>query len=58
MELILSDDSYEIRPLDILQEPETKTQATVINLQSYEIVNTENDSFISGSHGIQLELAQ
>lgn len=58
VELILRDDSYEIRPLDILQEPETKTQATVINLQSYEIVNTENDSFISGSRWIQLELAQ
>ena len=58
VELILQDRSYEIRALDILEEPERKTQASNFALQGYEIVNTENDQFISGSRWIQLELAQ
>lgn len=58
VELILQDSSYEIRPLEILEEPERKTQASIFTLQGYEIVNTENDQFISGSRWIQLELAQ
>lgn len=58
VELILQDSSHEIRPLEILEEPERKTQASIFTLQGYEIVNTENDQFISGSRWIQLELAQ
>lgn len=58
VELILQDSSYEIRPLEILQEPERKTQASTFTLQSYEIVNTETDQFTTGSRWIQLELAQ
>ena len=58
VELILQDSSYEIRPLEILEEPERKTQVSNFTLQGYEIVNTENDEFISGSRWIQLELAR
>ena len=58
VELILQDRSYEIRPLELLEDPERKTQATEFVLQGYEIVNTENDEFITGSRWVQLELAQ
>lgn len=58
VELILEDNSFEIRPLDILEEPERKTQLSRINLQGYEIINTETDEFITGSRWIQQELAQ
>ena len=58
VELILLDDSYDIMPLEILEEPERKTQASVHTLQAYEIVNSDRDEFITGSRWIQLELPQ
>lgn len=58
VELILQDNSYEIRALDILQEPIRKTQVSRINLQGFEIINTQTDEFVTGSRWIQLELAQ
>ncbi len=58
VELILQDDSYQIRPLEILEDPERKTQASVHALQAYEIVNQESDEIIPGSRWVQLELPQ
>ncbi|NQV69494.1 MAG: prepilin-type N-terminal cleavage/methylation domain-containing protein [Pseudohongiella sp.] len=58
VELILQDNSYEIRPLDILQDPERKTEASTYTLQVYEILDAERDDVIAGSRWIQLQLAQ
>jgi prepilin-type N-terminal cleavage/methylation domain-containing protein len=58
VEPILEQDSYDIRPQDILEEPERKTQATVFTLQAYEIWNEDRDEMILGSRWIQLELPQ
>lgn len=58
VELILQDNSYEIRALDVLEEPLRKTQVSRINLQGFEIINTQTDEFVTGSRWIQLELAQ
>jgi len=58
VELILEDDSWEIRPLELLEEPERKTQASVHSLQAYELLNSERDEIITGNRWIQLELAR
>ena len=58
VEPILEQDSYDIRPQDILEEPERKTQATVFTLQAYEIWNEDRDEMVLGSRWIQLELPQ
>ena len=58
VELILQDRSYEIRPLDVLEEPERKTEASTYTLQAYEILDAERDDVIAGSRWIQLQLAQ
>ncbi|MEX0965061.1 MAG: type II secretion system protein [Pseudohongiellaceae bacterium] len=58
VELILRDDSYQIRALDLMEDPERKTQATVHGFQNYEVVNRERDEVISGSRWVQLGLPQ
>jgi len=58
VEEILQDDSYQIRGLDLLEEPIRKTQATVHAFQAYEIVNRERNEVIAGSRWIQLDLPQ
>lgn len=58
VELILRDDSYQIRPLDELEVPLRKTEATVHAFQAYEVINRERDELISGSRWIQLDLPQ
>ncbi len=58
VELILEDDSWDIRPLELLQEPLRKTQASVHALQAYELLNSERDEIIVGNRWIQLELAR
>ncbi len=58
VELILQDRSYEIRALDVLEEPERKTEASTYTLQVYEILDAERDDVIAGSRWIQLQLAQ
>ncbi len=58
VELILEDDSYEIRALELLEEPERKTQASVHLLEAYEILNQDRDEIIVGSRWIQLSLPQ
>ena len=56
VELILEDDAYQIRALEILEEPERKTQPSIHSLQEYEILNRDRDEFIVGSRWIQLAL--
>ncbi|MCH7672634.1 MAG: type II secretion system protein [Proteobacteria bacterium] len=56
VEPILEDDSYEIRSIDILEEPERKTQPSTYTLEEYEILNSDRGIIITGSRWIQLEL--
>ena len=56
VEPILEDDSYEIRSIDILEEPDRKTQASTFTLEEYEILNSDRGIIITGSRWIQLEL--
>lgn len=58
VEEILQNDSYQIRALDLLEDPERKTQATVHAFQAYEIINRDRNEVIVGSRWIQLDLPQ
>ena len=58
VEEILQDDSYQIRALDLLVDPERKTQSSVHAFQAYEVVNRERNEVIAGSRWIQLDLPQ
>lgn len=58
VELILQDESFQTRALDILEEPERKTQASVHSFQEYEVVNRETGDVITASRWIQLDLPQ
>ena len=58
VEEILQDDSYQIRALDLLVDPERKTQGSVHAFQAYEVVNRERSEIIAGSRWIQLDLPQ
>ena len=58
VEQILQDDSYRIRSLDLLEDPERKTQGSVHAFQAYEVVNRERGEVIAGSRWIQLDLPQ
>lgn len=58
VEEILLDDSYQIRSLDLLEDSERKTQATVHAFQAYEVINRERDEVVAGSRWIQLDLPQ
>lgn len=58
VELILEDESYDIRSLDELEVPERKTQPNLYTLQAYEIANDDRDELIVGNRWIQLNLPQ
>jgi prepilin-type N-terminal cleavage/methylation domain-containing protein len=58
VELILEDDSYEVRDQGLLEDPERKTQATAYALQAIEIINEDRDEIISSNRWIQLSLPQ
>ncbi len=58
VELILEDDSLQIVPKDLLEEPERKTQPSIFTLQAFEIVDDERDEVITGSRWVQLDLPQ
>jgi prepilin-type N-terminal cleavage/methylation domain-containing protein len=58
VEEILQDASYRIRALDLLEDPERKTQGSVHAFQAYEVVNRERNEVIAGSRWIQLDLPQ
>lgn len=56
VELILEDESYDIIAMDMLEEPERKTEPSIHTLQVFEIVNEDRDEFITGNRWIQLNL--
>jgi prepilin-type N-terminal cleavage/methylation domain-containing protein len=58
VEEILQDASYRIRALDLLEDPERKTQGSAHAFQAYEIINRERNEVIAGSRWIQLDLPQ
>ena len=58
VEEILQDDSYRIRSLDLLEDPERKTQGSVHAFQAYEVVNRERNEVMAGSRWVQLDLPQ
>ena len=58
VEEILQDYSYQIRPLDLLEDPERKTQATVHAFQAFEVINRVRNEIIVGSRWVQLDLPQ
>ncbi len=58
VEAILEDDSYQVRAIDILEEPLRKTQASSYTLEQYEIIDPQRDKIIIASRWIQLELPQ
>ena len=58
VEEILEQDAYRVRPVEVLEAPERKTQPTVHQLQAYEIVNSDRDEVIDGVRWIQLDLPQ
>lgn len=56
VEPILDSERYQIEPLDVLEDPERKTQATVYTLQEYEVVDEDREEIITGTRLLQLEL--
>lgn len=56
VELILEDESWDIVAMDVLEEPEHKTEPNIYTLQAFEIVNEERDEFITGNRWIRLNL--
>ena len=58
VEWILEDDGYQILPLEVLEEPERKTQPSVYTLQEFEILDLDTDEVITGNRWIELELPQ
>ena len=56
VELILEDESFQIVPKDILEDPERKTQPSIFTLQGFEIVDDDRDEVIAGSRWVQLDL--
>jgi prepilin-type N-terminal cleavage/methylation domain-containing protein len=58
VEEILEQDAYRVRPGEVLEAPERKTQPIVHQLQAYEIVNSDRDEVIDGVRWIQLDLPQ
>ena len=58
VELILEDESFQIVPKDILEDPERKTQPSIFTLQGFEIVDDDRDEVIAGSRWVQLDLPQ
>ena len=56
VEEILTNFDYDIRPLEIIEPPLRKTQASRLFLEEYEIVNPDTDEIILGNRWVQLEL--
>ncbi|MEQ8955023.1 MAG: type II secretion system protein [Gammaproteobacteria bacterium] len=58
VEPILEDNTFAIEALDILEEPERKTQPSTFTLQDFEIYNLDTDNVITGSRWVELALPQ
>ena len=58
VEEILKDDGYEIRSLELLDEPIRKTEPLLYALQRYQITDDSRDEQFFGSRWIRLNLPQ
>lgn len=58
VEPILENDQFDIVPINLLDEPERKTQASPYDLESFEILNRATSESITGVRWIRLELPQ
>lgn len=58
VEPILEDDLFEIVPINLLDEPERKTQASPYDLESFDILNRNTSQSITGVRWVRLELPQ
>ncbi len=58
VEFILEDDGFDIQALEILEEPERKTEPSTFTLQEFEIINLDTDDTITGSRWVELSLPQ
>jgi hypothetical protein len=56
VEPVLENDRYAVRPGEVLDDPERKTQAISYALETYEVVSEERDEVIIGTRWLQLEL--
>ena len=58
VEPILRSEEYQIRALDVLEDPEMKTQANVHGFQFYEVENRERDEVVTATRWIRFDLPQ
>lgn len=58
VEPILRDQTYTIRPLDLLEIPERKTQPTTNAIQQFQILHEEREEEINGFRWVDLETAR
>ena len=58
VEEILKDDGYEIRSLELLDDPIRKTEPLMYALQRYQITDDSRDELFFGSRWIRLNLPQ
>lgn len=58
VEPILEDDGFDIVPVNVLEEPERKTQASPYDLERFEVLNRETSESITGVRWIRFELPQ
>ena len=58
VEEILKDNGYEIRSLELLDDPIRKTEPLLFALQRYQITDVSRDEQFFGSRWIRLNLAQ
>ncbi len=56
VEPVLDNNRYAVRPGELLEDPERKTQATVYALQAFEVVDEERQDPVSGVRWLQLDL--
>ncbi len=58
VEEILRNYDFEVRPIDLIDPPIRKTQASNLALQDYEIIHSETDEIVAGNRWIQLSIPQ
>lgn len=58
VEPILEDDRFEMVSVDLLEEPERKTQPSPYTLERFEVFNQATSETITGVRWIRLETAQ
>ena len=58
VEQVVENDRYFVRPDEILEDPERKTQAMSFALETFEVVRDDRDEIITGTRWLQLEVAR